>query len=250
MKVKAGVTQLEEAAALPASVNPFVCFDISALSNFVCDFWALKNIRQEGLGCRHLLTPFKLALSHVQGSCCGSPCSLQPRFWAKKPQTTFLELLELFLFTHWRRELRGLGRIWRTYCLQLQKELRGLALKQSDDEVWMNEWRLSLQRLELLNTCISRSTLFPKNKTKNSNQLGKWVNKYTGYANTKKKICTDSWQRASVPLEVNNEGEEKKDWSYSFLSPTPNILRSTEMHSLKYWQCKGWKIIWDWVQEQ
>lgn len=83
MKVKAGVAQLEEAAALPASVNPFVCLDVSALCNFARDFWALRNTRQEGLGCSRLLSPFKLALSHVQGSCSGSPCSLQPHFWAK-----------------------------------------------------------------------------------------------------------------------------------------------------------------------
>lgn len=37
MKVEAGVTQLEEAAALTASVNPFF-FDIVLLGNFVHEF--------------------------------------------------------------------------------------------------------------------------------------------------------------------------------------------------------------------
>lgn len=56
MKVEAGVTQLEEAAALTASVNPF-SFDIISLGNFVHDFWALQNTRQEELGCSHILSP-------------------------------------------------------------------------------------------------------------------------------------------------------------------------------------------------
>lgn len=38
MKVEAGVPQLEEAAALPASVKPFVFFVIRSLSNFALNF--------------------------------------------------------------------------------------------------------------------------------------------------------------------------------------------------------------------
>lgn len=141
MKVKAGVTQLEEAAALPASVNPFVCFDISALSNFVCDFWALKNIRQEGLGCRHLLTPFKLALSHVPGSCCGSPCSLQPRFWAKgnyfpgAAGTAPLHSLE--------KGAARTGQDLKDILPTAPKGIEGACTETISDEVWMNEGKAS-----------------------------------------------------------------------------------------------------------
>lgn len=59
MKVKAGVSQLEEAAALPASVHPLACFDIE-LGDFVHDFWAIRSTMQEGLGSSHLVSPIEL----------------------------------------------------------------------------------------------------------------------------------------------------------------------------------------------
>lgn len=76
MKVEAGVAQLEEAAALPASVNPFVFFDIRSLSCFTLNFQAFKNTRQERLGCSHLLSPLEYASSPVQAIHIGSLCSL------------------------------------------------------------------------------------------------------------------------------------------------------------------------------
>lgn len=164
MKVKAGVAQPEEAAALPASVNPFVCFDISALSNLARDFRALKNTRQEGLECCHLPSPFNLALSHVQGSCCSSPCSLQPCFWATR---------ELLSQSCWNCSslLRGECSCedWAGF-----EELTAYSSKRNREGLhwnkqrWsVNEWRQSLKRLELLKTYITRSTLFQeKKKTK------------------------------------------------------------------------------------
>lgn len=141
MKVEAGVTQLEEAAALQASVNPFVCFDISALSNFARDFWALKNTRQEGLGCSHLLPPFKLAWNHMQGRCSGSPCSLQPHFWAKgnyfpgASGTIPLYSLE-------KATVRT-GQDLETILPTAPEGIMGACIKPVNDEVWMNEGKSS-----------------------------------------------------------------------------------------------------------
>lgn len=141
MKVKAGVTQLQEAAALPASVNAFVCFDIIALSNFAHDFWAPKNTRQKGLGCSHRLSPFKLALSHVQGSCCGSPCSLQPLFGAKR---------ELLPWSCWNHSslLTGKGAVRIGQDLEnimptAPKRIDGVCTETISDEVWVNEGKSS-----------------------------------------------------------------------------------------------------------
>lgn len=125
MKVKAGVSQLEEAEALPASVN-HLCFDIGALGNFVHGFWAIKSTMKEGLGSSHLLSPIKLQVI-CRAAAVAAPALDNTTFGQNG--TTSQELLELILSSQWRKELRGLSSFWRTYCLQLQYELREPALK-------------------------------------------------------------------------------------------------------------------------
>lgn len=113
MKVEAGVPQLEEAAALPASVKPFVFFDIRSLSNFALNFWAFRNSMQEGLGCSHLLSPLEYSSSHVQAIHVGSLCSLQILCWAEGNSFPGAADVQPFLSAHreggCKTELWGLG---------------------------------------------------------------------------------------------------------------------------------------------
>lgn len=124
--MKAGASQLEEVVALPASGNCLVCFD-----NGPCLLSYFKSTMQEGPGSCHLLSPIKL-WAICRAAAVAAPALGSTTFGQNG--TTFQELLELILSPHWRKELRGLSSIWRTYFRGLQWII---------SEVWVNYRKFS-----------------------------------------------------------------------------------------------------------